>query len=187
MSDPAPPTQAPLSAAQLKAQLWADDQCHVYAVVLGTRVPDLPTRLLEADVAAYDCLLPGALDPDVKLAAPYLVQLKRESVFTDWLLFQASAGLGDWGVVALSTVRRLVLRGHLRGLLQARLPDGAVIDLDAFDPAILLPLLPLFDAAGLSSFMGPVRALVVAGAQTWTTADYTLGQLQWRQVPLAQG
>lgn len=186
MTETAPTLQPALAPAQLKAQLWADASLQVYAVLMGARIPDLLARLAGADVVDHDCLLPGALEPELQARAPYLVQLKREAEFTDWLLFQASAGLGDWGVVVQSPAKRLVLRGHLRGLLQARLPEGQRIDLDWMDAPILQALLPLFDAAGLAAFMGPVQSLVLAGEQQWTMADYALGQLQWRSVPLAK-
>jgi hypothetical protein len=182
-STPALPSLAP---AQHKAQLWADGERHVYAVVMGSRVPDLGVRLGTATVIDYDCLVPGALAPDKQASSPYLVQLKRESEFTDWLLFEACGSFGDWGVLALSPARRLVVRAHLRELLQARLPEGAIIDLDWMDPAVLQAILPLFDAAGLSAFMGPVQSLVIAGAAQWTSADFALGQLQWRTVALTK-
>jgi hypothetical protein len=179
-------TLQPLAPAQHKAQLWADGERQVYAVVMGSRVPDLGARLSTAAVIDYDCLVPGALPPDKQANSPYLVHLKRESEFTDWLLFEAAAGFGDWGLLALSPSRRLPLRGHLRELLQARLPEGAIIELDWVDPVVLQAILPLFDAAGLSAFMGPVQSLVIAGSEQWTRAEYSLGQLQWHNVPVAK-
>lgn len=183
---PAPPTQAAIAAAQHKAQLWDDAERQVYAVVMGSRVPDLPTKLGAAQVRDFDCLIPGALARDEALNAPYLVHLKQDSDFTDWLLFQAAPSLGDWGVLVLSPARRLVVRAHLRELLQARLPEGDTIALDWMDPVVLQAVLPLFDGAGLAAFMGPVQALVVPGAELWTTAAYSAGQLQWHRVPLAK-
>lgn len=183
------PTLIPLPAlapAQHKAQLWADDSQQVFAVVMGDRVPDLSARLAEADVIDHDCLLPGALEPELQRRAPYLVHLKRESAFTDWLLFEASAGLGPWGVLVCSPAKRLFLRSHLRGLLQARIPGGQQIALDWMDPQILQILLPLFDAAALSAFMGPVQSYVIAGTDHWFTASLNLGQLHSRSVPLAK-
>ena len=185
---PTEPARSPaaLSAAQLKDQLWADDAQQLFAVVMGTRVPDLPARLARAELIDWDCLLPGALAAHEQADAPYLVQLKRESAFTDWLLFEASASLGDWGVLVSSAARRLTLRSHLRSLLQARLPDGRPIALDWMDPAVLQLLLPLFDAVGLSHFFGPVGSVSVAGADTWFTASVNLGQLAARITPLAK-
>lgn len=187
MTSTTEPTIVPLPAlapAQHKAQLWADDSQQVFAVVMGERVPDLPARLAGADVIDHDCLLPGALEPELQRRAPYLVQLKRESAFTDWLLFEAGAGLGDWGVLVCSPAKRLFLRSHLRGLLQARTPEGQQIALDWMDPQVLQIILPRFDAAALSAFMGPVQSYVIAGAQHWFTASLNLGQLQSRTVPL---
>ena len=174
-----------LAPAQLKARLWADARQQVYAVVMGARVPDLAARLEQADVLDHDCLLPGALEPDEEPLAPYLVQLARESAFTDWLLFEAQAGLGDWGLLVLTAAPRMALRAHLRGLLQARLPDGLVMDLAWMDPEILRALLPLFDPAGLAVFMGPVTSLVVPRAAEWTSGIYVAGSLGWRRTPVA--
>ena len=183
-----PPHSRPgaLSAAQLKDRLWADDALQLFAVVMGTRVPDLATLLASADVLDWDCLLPGALAPQVQARAPYLVHLKRDSAFTDWLLFEASTSLGDWGVLVSSAARRLALRGHLRSLLQARLPDGRPIALEWMDPVVLQLLLPQFDPVALSSFFGPVDSISVAGADTWFTASLNLGQLVARNTPLAK-
>ena len=175
--------QAP---AQLKSRLWADPSQQVYAVIMGSRVPTLPARLAEADVADYDCLIPGALDPAQALNAPYFVHLQAESAFTDWLLFEAGASLGEWGVVAISGAPRLALRTHWRGLLQAQLPEGQSIALDWMDPEILWALLPLFDTAGLARFFGPVTTLVQPGAQDWRHARLDPGGLQQVSIPLAK-
>jgi hypothetical protein len=181
---PATATQT-LAPEQLKAQLWADAQQQVYAIVMASRVPDLPARLAAADVDDYDCLLPGALTPEQEAQAPYMVQLARRSAFTDWLLFEAGRGLGDWGVIVLSDAQRLALRSHLRALRQAQLPDGQRIELDWMDPAVLGILLPLFDGAALGSFIGPIRSFVIPGSEEWTTVDPSAGQLQWRRARLA--
>ena len=184
-SSTSPATPAPaLAAAQHKAALWADDTQKVFAVVMGSRIPDLPTLLASADVSDFDCLLPGALEPARALAAPYLVQLKRESAFTDWLLFEAPGSLSDWGVLVTSPARLIQLRNHLRQLLAAQLPGGEAITLDWMDPEILLALLPLFDGSTLLNFFGPVSRLVIASASTWHYTQLDMGRLVQRAVPL---
>jgi hypothetical protein len=178
-----------LSPAQLKSQLWADDRVEVFAVVMGSRVPDLRARLSAAlsarELQDFDCLRPGALPPAQQREAPYLVWLQRKSPFTDWLLFEAAAGLGEWGVVVISASPLLALRSHLRGLLAARVPTGQTISLQWMDPVILQALLPLFDAAGLVSFMGPVQALVVAGDRLWTRVGVSTGRLESHRLTVA--
>lgn len=171
-----------LSPAQLKARLWADEAQQVYALPMGSRIPGLRERLAAADLVDWDCLVPGALPAAEAARAPYLVQLKRESALTDWLLFEAQAALGDWGLIGLAPEPRLVMRSHWRSLLKARQPDGAEIDLEWMDPQILARLLPLFDPSGLQHFMGPARALVVTGAQSWSTAQVQMGKLDWQQM-----
>lgn len=188
-ADPAAPAAPALTSAQLTASLWADGASTVYGLVMGSRVPGLPLALARAQIGEHDCLLPGALSPSQREAAPYMVQLQRESPFTQWLLFEAAAGLGDWGLLATSAAPRLSLRTHFRDLMRARLPDGSEIDLAWMDPELLLTLLPLFDPAQLERFMGPVKALVVAGAAHWRFAQRVPGAtpLGLRRVAVLQG
>lgn len=177
-------TQPAQSPAQLAAALWADAAHQVYAVVRGQAVPDLPALLAEADVVDHDCLLPGALPPAVKAAAPYLVQLRAASPFTSWLLFEAPKALGPWGVLVLSRERQLSLRNHLRSLGKGLLPEGLVIDLDWPDARILQALLPLFDAPSLQRFFGPAQAFVLAEAEAFTRVEAVMGRARWLRTPL---
>jgi len=175
-----------LEPAQLKAQLWADPAQQVHAVLMGSRLPGLPARL-HGELAAneiddYDCLLPGALTRAQQEAAPYLARLRPDAAFTDWLLFEAAPTLGAWGVLASSQVPMMALRSHLRGLRAARLPDGATITLDWMDPEVLQLLLPLFDAAALGTFMGPVATWVMPGNGLWTVARASAGRLDQREL-----
>lgn len=174
--------ESSMAAAQLKAGLWADDGLSVCAVVMGDRVPELAARLATADVADFDCLLPGALSPEVLREAPFLVQLKPTSPFTDWLLFEAASAFGDWGVLVRSPARLLALRNHLRGLLEAALPGGQRIALAWMDPTILQALLPGFDPTGLAAFFGPVRAFVMPSPTAWRHAELRMGQLALHDV-----
>lgn len=175
------PAQSP---AQLAGALWSDAGCRVYAVVRGTVVPDLPAMLATADIVDHDCLLPGALPPATKAAAPYLVQLRQGVPFTQWLLFEAAAALGPWGLLLLSRQPRLPLRNHLRTLGKGLLPDGLVIDLDWSDVQVLQAVLPLFDAPSLQRFLGPVEAMVLPEATSLTRVDAPMGRARWVRTPI---
>jgi len=181
-----PTTALVLDPAQLKAQLWADPAQQVYAVLMGSRLPGLSARLQgelsAAEIVDFDCLVPGALTPAQQADAPYLVRLRQDAAFTDWLLFQAAPSLGEWGVLGSSALRMTALRSHLRGLRDARLPDGTMITLDWMDPAVMRLLLPLFDAAMLAAFMGPVTTWVLPGDGLWTVARAPLGHLDLREL-----
>ena len=181
------PPELVQTPAQLKQRLWADPTVTVYAVAMAARLPDLPARLAAAvqgrELADYDCLWPGAVPAARQREAPYLLTLQRVSPFTDWLLFEAAAGLGPWGVVVRSPVARLTLRSHLRQLLRARLLDGSVVPLDWMDPEVLPLLLPHFDAAGLQAFAGPVTDWVLPLAGGWPWSRLVMGRLEqqrWR-------
>lgn len=183
VSEPPPLVRDP---AQLKAQLWADPAQQVHAVLMGSRLPGLPTRLqaeLSAgEIADFDCLVPGALTSAQQADAPYFARLRQDAAFTDWILFDAAPGLGEWGVLASSPLRMTALRSHLRALREARLPNGTTIVLDWMDPAVMRLLLPLFDAATLAAFMGPVGTWVMPGDSQWTVARAPLGRLDLREL-----
>jgi hypothetical protein len=180
-----------LDPAQLKSQLWADPSQRVHAVMMGSRLPGLMERL-HGELAAneledFDCLLPGALTAAQQAEAPYLVRLRPATAFTDWLLFEASPTLGDWGVLASSALQMTALRSHLRALREARLPNGSTITLDWMDPAVMRLLLPLFDASALAGFMGPVSSWVIPGDGQWTLVRAPLGRLEQRELRYRRG
>lgn len=182
---------ATLSPAQLKAALWSDADQRVYALVRGRCIADLPARLEQAqagdELDDFDCLRPGALSAAERAAAPWLVQLKRDSALTDWLLFAAdrdhgaAAGReGGWGLIARSALPFLALRAHARELGRARLPDGREIALEWMDPEVLQALLASAAPDQLDRAFAGVDEFIVAGAAQWRHASAALGQLQWR-------
>lgn len=178
-------TPPALSLAQRKAQLWADPGLQVYALILGRAVPDLAKKLAETDAAgalgSYDCLWPGALAPEQRRLAPYLVVLQPESPFTDWLLQQAASDFGDWGVLMRSDRNFLGLRSHCRALCKARLDSGQEIRLDWMDPPVLRALLPLASADQIETMLAPLQSLVIVGAAAWTLCSQQFGRLQMQQ------
>lgn len=181
-------TPAALSHAQLKAALWADTSLQVYALVLGRNVPELPRALADADAArtldSYDCLWPGALAPQRRLQAPYLVALRQDSPFTDWLLQQAAADFGEWGVLMRSSARFLALRSHCRALCKARLSGGQEIALDWMDPPVLRALLALASADQVEQMLAPLQALVLVGTDAWTLCAQQSGRLSMTRQPV---
>lgn len=184
---------AALSPAQLKASLWADADRRVYALVRGRCIAGLAERLEQAqgdaELEDFDCLRPGALSAAERAAAPWLVQLRRDSALTDWLLFAADrdhgAGTGSidggWGLVVRSALPFLAMRAHARELGRARLPDGAEIALEWMDPEVLQALLASAAPDQLDRVFAGIDEMIVAGAAQWRHASAALGQLQWQQ------
>ncbi|WP_077035848.1 DUF4123 domain-containing protein [Pelomonas sp. KK5] len=180
-----------LSPAQLKSALWADRLVQVYALILGHRIGELPERLAAADgdaqITSYDCVLPGALSPQRRRTAPYLVALKPESTFTDWLLNKAAGEFADWGVLVRTRLSFLGLRSHSRDCLEGRLPDGQPIVLEWMDPAVLRLLLPLAPGDQVEELLGPLETLVMTGTERWTLCSQQFGRLQMQDQPLMAG
>lgn len=179
-ASPAPPAAAPtqtLSRAQLRDALWLDSRHTVYAVVMGHRVAGLQAKLAAADVDDWDILWMGELDDSEDAAAPALVTLRRDSPFTAWLLDEADADLGPWGVLLLSTQRFIPLRTKGRELCRAQLPNGQAIRLDWMDPEILQALLPVAPADQLQRVFYGFDAIVCTGTRAWTRYSVSAGRL----------
>lgn len=167
----------PSSLPQQKATLWTQPDAHVYAVIDASQVPGLLAQLAQADIQGWDCLHRGALPPDEADQAPYLVELKPESPFTDWLLNEATATMENWGVLVVSNLRLRPLREHLRDLNEARTPQGQRFTLRWYDRRILRALLPSCSAPQLQQFFGPITAIALPAARDWTWWRESVGQL----------
>ena len=178
MSVAAAETAAALSPEQLLSGLWADARLRVYAMVLGSRMAGLPDRLAQADNLDYHCLVPGALNAAQRVRAPYLVELRRDSPFSRWLLLEAAAGFADWGVVARSSARLLDVRSHARELRTAVSPEGQIFRLDWMDPVVLDLLLGAATPDQLQTIFGRFDALTVTMPQRWREYRLAAGRLQ---------
>ncbi len=169
---------ASLSPAQLMSGLWADARVRVYGLILGSRVVGLPERLAQADRLDFHCLVPGALGPAQRARSPYLVELRSDSPFAQWLLLEAAAGFGDWGAVARSGARLLDVRSHGREMRTAITPEGDSLRMDWMDPAVLAVLLSSATPDQLQTLFGPLESLVVTGPQRWLEYRLDMGRLQ---------
>ncbi len=157
--------------------LWADAFSRVYSVINGAVVPSLRARLDKADVVDWDCLWRGALDPDQAAAAPYLVELKQESEFTQWLLGEATQTYPGWGLLCIGPMNLLTMREHSRRLLQIGMPDGSTRKWTWFDPALWVPLLPKLDPMQLDEAFGQVTDWVSVTPKLWRWMTFSAGQL----------
>lgn len=178
----AAPPAAALSPAQLLSGLWSDARLGVYAIVLGARIPDLGDRLDKARSLQYHCLVPGALGPAQRVRAPYLVELQAASDFTRWLVFEAAAGFGEWGVIARSSARLLEVRSHARALRQAISPEQQAFRVDWMDPPVLDILLTSATPDQLPQIFGRIETLTVTTPARWREYRIDAGRLQLRHI-----
>lgn len=167
----------PSSLPQQKATLWTQSDAHVYAVIDASQVPGLQAMLGQANIRGWDCLHRGALPVEEAAKAPYLVELKPDSPFTDWLLNEASAAIDNWGVLVVSALGLRPLREHLRDLNEAQTPQGQRFTLRWYDRRILRVLLPSLSPTQLQTFFGPITAIAQPTPQAWTWWRESVGQL----------
>ena len=168
MTTAEPSPSSTLSLAQQRESLWADARQRVYALMVAAKVPGLRERLAQGGVDDWDGLWTGELDPEERAAAPVLVTLQRESVFTDWLLAEAAASFGGWGAIAQSTLPFLAMRMHGRALCKARLPNGQAIRVDWMDPEVMEALLPVAQPDQLQRVYAGFDTLITMSADRWT-------------------
>jgi hypothetical protein len=182
MNVAATPQPAALSSAQLLSGLWSDARLGVYAMILGSRIPDLSERLEKARSLQYHCLVPGALGPAQRVRAPYLVELHSASEFARWLLLEAAAGFGEWGVVVRSGDSLLDLRSHARALRQVVSPEQQAFSVDWMDPPVLDALLSSATPDQLPLIFGRVESMTIATPQRWREYRVEAGRLQLRHI-----
>ena len=162
---------APAALQAAKSALWPFDGARVHAVIDGAVVAGLPEKLQAAQdgaIAGWDCLQRGALAPEAAQQAAYIVELRPDGGFTDWLLGEVNAGFEGWGVLMTSRQPLLTMREHSRELAEVRLPDGRRRPWRWWDAELLAELLPTLGPGQLDLFFAPGQQLACPGRSRWT-------------------
>jgi hypothetical protein len=125
-----------IDQAQLTALMhivFNNDQHHVYAVLDGCKIAQLPKRL-QSSGCTHSCLFSGALDPSLELAAPWLVELPAKSPFTSSLLQESWNQHGGILLQTAAEVDLYSVRHHLRRFLRVTGPGGQPMLFRFYDP-----------------------------------------------------
>ncbi len=134
-------------------QYLVSNMTRLFAVLDGASVPDLPTRLYEAQIPNH-CLFTGDLDPNLAYVAPYLVYLPPDIQFTEWVLEE---GFGaHWGIFAHSRASMIEMRKHFRSLLNVYDENANSLTFRFYDPRVISKFLPTCTAEELATFFGKV-------------------------------
>lgn len=152
-----------MSAAALKPALQAhlfpelpDGALNTFAVLDGAAIPHLIDHLYGDPRPDFVCLYRGALEPDMAEVAPYLVQLKLEAPFTEWVLTE---GWGKhWGIFVLSAAPMVAVRRHFRTFLMVKNPEGKQLYFRFYDPRVLRVFLPTCNRQETAAVFGPLKA-----------------------------
>lgn len=129
-----------------------------YSILDAARADVIYPKLLDSDVRKI-CLFHGAKADELATVAPYLVHLKRDDSFTDWLM---NHGWGkSWGIFLQSFATLDELQRHFRKFLMVYDEEGAPLYFRFYDPRVLRVYLPTCNAAEIKTVFGPVESFVV--------------------------
>lgn len=135
---------------RLQRELFDSNEI-VYAVLDAAAEGDLLHRL-RTDRLRFSCLFEGKQPKDVARVAPYLVALRHNSEFTEWLFEQG------WdrhlGIVVLSRKPFLEVLDHLRSVSYVESQEGRRLWFRFYDPRVLRAYLPTCTPIELTWFFG---------------------------------
>jgi hypothetical protein len=115
------------------------------------KLADLDTEVL--------CLYIGDKAVELATVAPYLINLKREDSFTQWLLM---SGWGkSWGIFLQSSAPFKELHRHFRKFLMVHDEEGTPFYFRFYDPRVLRIYLPTCNEKELEAVFGPVSCYYV--------------------------
>lgn len=159
----------------LTKRLFTEPGQATYAVLDGCMVDQLPQRL-EAARLDHACLFSGQLDPMLEAAAPWVVQLKPGTAFTESVLREGWNA--HWGIVLQTAAGTdlAALRQHLRRQLRVSAPGGQSLFFRFYDPRAFRAVVPHLDEAQRREFLGPIRKAWIEGTDPTCALLFQPGQ-----------
>jgi len=152
-----------------------NDTTRLFCVLDGASVPELPMQLYKME-AANHCLFKGKLEPDMLYAAPYLVYLRRNDKFTEWVF---NEGFGKhWGIFVQSSSSAIEMRSHFRSLVKVYDEQAKSMIFRFYDPRVLTRFLPTCNQAQLKSFFGAVESFYAEEGENLSRFQLDNGSLK---------
>ena len=156
-----------------------------YAILDPARDEIIYAKLVLSDVERA-CLYQGSQAYDLAEVAPYLVRLRREDSFLEWLL---NKGWGkSWGIFIESSANLDELREHFQNFITVYDEYDNSFLFRYYDPRVLQVYLPTCNETELQILFGPVRHYYVEteDGSSMTEYSYVYGQLVQHAVQLAK-
>lgn len=126
-----------------------------YSILDAAQDKVIYQKLLNADIQKK-CLFHGAKAVELAAVAPYLVHLKKDDPFTDWLINQ---GWGkSWGIFFQSLENIDNLQRHFRKFLMVYDEDGKPLYFRFYDPRVFRVYLPTCNKDELEIIYGPIHS-----------------------------
>lgn len=154
-----------------------------FAVLDGARSAEIHHHL-QLSGLEYESLFSGQLSPTLRSASPFLVRLRPQEPFTNFLV---ERGWGkSFGIYIAWRNGLSSLRRHLRTLLRVRAENGRRLYFRFYDPRVLRVFLPTCSARQLRALLGDNRRLDLEapeGSELWryrTSEDEEPKLLTWQ-------
>ncbi len=150
-------TDSEISA--LVESLWCPDSDglypNVFALLDGARDRKIEPMLNQCG-HDYQCLYSGNISYALKRAAPHIVHLQRQSLFTRKLLQRCWGN--SWGIFAITppTVELSKVRNNCRRMAKVEAPNGKTLIFRYYDPRVMRKFLPSCETNALHQVFGPV-------------------------------
>jgi hypothetical protein len=146
--------------AAVSANLFGEEGVRVFAILDGALIDDLLEKLQQFEPEYY-CLYRGDLKPDMAEVAPYLVRLRPNTPFVEWII---EKGWGkNWGIFIHSPANLQTMRKHFRGFLTVYDSSGKPMLFRYYDPRVLRLYLPTCNAEELYKIFGPITSYLLEG------------------------
>ena len=144
-----------------------------YVILDAARNKLIYPKIMNADVQSI-CLCHGEKAVELATVAPYLVHLKKNDSFTEWLLTQ---GWGNsWGIFlqAPPQFKLNELQRHFRKFLTVYNDEGKPLYFRFYDPRVFRVYLPTCNARELKIIYGPIHSYHVEGEDVIKFVEFTL-------------
>ncbi len=163
---------------QLLKENIINNRVRLYCVLDGAAIDNLPKRLYEMRPPNYP-LIGGQLTPDMVHVAPYLIQLKQNNRFTDWILENGFDK--NWGIFVHTRSPKIEMRRHFRSLMTVHSEDGRPMLFRFYDPRVFRKFLPTCDKGQIKTFFGDVAKFFVESEEKQKLLIYKIENDELKQ------
>ncbi len=151
---------------------------HVYAIFDAARDERIYPAIVKSSgesrclYAGHQAFFLGELPQVLAEAAPHLVKLEPEALFTRWMI---SRGWGDsWGIFLVSSAGLRELLRHFRRFLMVKDETGKAFYFRYYDPRVMRLYLPTCKTSELKMIFGLVDRFYVEDEDPNTILEYRL-------------
>ena len=157
--------------APLESLFWPKGFARdMWAIVDGARDRSIYSSLVNSYLK-YTCLYAGQLPPALERAAPYLVQLDFEELYTRRLI--EGAWGNNWGIFLRCDEDDDRLRRHLRQFLRVQDKQGRRFVFRYYDPRVMRVYLPTCNSEELRTVFGPIKSFYMEDVDSATALEYS--------------